>query len=161
MNLFTKQKDSETQRTNYGYQWGRVGGWYSQGVWDQHAHTALFEMDNQQGPTVQHRELCLMLCTAWMGGMFRGEWIHVCIWLSPFAVHLKLSQHCQSAILQYNSFKKKKTTASLDIIHQSRRLWVQNTVLLTEDRNMTQTYSPFIKKQQFYLFNDFKVKSKC
>ena len=23
-----------------------------------------------------------------------GEWIHVCVWLSPFAVHLKLSQHC-------------------------------------------------------------------
>ena len=32
--------------------------------------------------------------SAWVG----GEWIHVCvyiyIWLSPFAVHLKLSQHC-------------------------------------------------------------------
>ena len=23
-----------------------------------------------------------------------GEWIHAYIWLSPFAVHLKLSQHC-------------------------------------------------------------------
>ena len=31
---------------------------------------------------------------AWMGGEFGGEWIHVCVWLSPFAVHLKLSQHC-------------------------------------------------------------------
>ena len=31
---------------------------------------------------------------AWMGGKFGGEWIHVYIWLSPFAVHLKLSQHC-------------------------------------------------------------------
>ena len=29
--------------------------------------------------------------TAWVGGKFRGEWIHVYIWLSPFAVHLKLS----------------------------------------------------------------------
>ena len=29
-----------------------------------------------------------------MGGEFGGEWIHVCVWLSPFAVHLKLSQHC-------------------------------------------------------------------
>ena len=26
-----------------------------------------------------------------MGGEFGGEWIHVYIWLSPFAVHLKLS----------------------------------------------------------------------
>ena len=26
---------------------------------------------------------------AWMGGMFWGKWIHVCVWLSPFAVHWK------------------------------------------------------------------------
>ena len=31
---------------------------------------------------------------AWMGGKFEGEWIHVYVWLSPFAVHLKLSQYC-------------------------------------------------------------------
>ena len=31
---------------------------------------------------------------AWMGGEFGGEWIHVYVWLSPFAVHLKKSQHC-------------------------------------------------------------------
>ena len=51
-------------------------------------------MDNQQGPTVLHRELCsLLLCyvSAWMGGEFGGEWIHVYVWVSPFTVHLKLS----------------------------------------------------------------------
>ena len=26
--------------------------------------------------------------------LFDGEWIHVYEWLSPFIVHLKLSQHC-------------------------------------------------------------------
>ena len=31
---------------------------------------------------------------AWTGGGFGGEWIPVQVWLSPFAVHLKLSQHC-------------------------------------------------------------------
>ena len=31
---------------------------------------------------------------AWMGGEFGGEWIHVYVWLSPFAVRLKLLQHC-------------------------------------------------------------------
>ena len=31
---------------------------------------------------------------AWMGGDLRGEWIHVSVWLSPFHVHLKLSQYC-------------------------------------------------------------------
>ena len=30
---------------------------------------------------------------AWMGGEFRWEYIHVYVWLSPFAVHLKLSQN--------------------------------------------------------------------
>ena len=29
----------------------------------------------------------------WVGGEFGGEWIHVYVWLSLFAVHLKLSQH--------------------------------------------------------------------
>ena len=28
---------------------------------------------------------------AGMGGEFGGEWMHVCVWLSPFADHLKLS----------------------------------------------------------------------
>ena len=31
---------------------------------------------------------------AWMGGESGEEWIHVYVWLSCFAVHLKLSQHC-------------------------------------------------------------------
>ena len=30
---------------------------------------------------------------AWMGGEFGGGLIHVYVCLSPFAVHLKLSQH--------------------------------------------------------------------
>ena len=31
---------------------------------------------------------------AWTGGEFGGELIHVYVWLSPFPVHLKLSQRC-------------------------------------------------------------------
>ena len=31
---------------------------------------------------------------AWTGGDFRGEWILVYVWLSPFAVYLKLSPCC-------------------------------------------------------------------
>ena len=31
---------------------------------------------------------------AWMGGESGGEWMHVHVWLSPFAAHLKLSLHC-------------------------------------------------------------------
>ena len=37
--------------------WGRD----NYGVWDQHVHTAVFKMDNQQGPTVYHWELCSVL----------------------------------------------------------------------------------------------------
>ena len=29
--------------------------------------------------------------SAWMGGDFGEEWIHVDVWMSPFTVHLKLS----------------------------------------------------------------------
>ena len=32
------------------------------GVWDGQAHTAVFNMENQQGPAGQHRELCSILC---------------------------------------------------------------------------------------------------
>ena len=41
-----------------------------------------------------HRELCSMSCGSLNGRGVLGEWIHVCVWLSSFAVHLKLSQHC-------------------------------------------------------------------
>ena len=37
----------------------------------------------------------------WMGGEFGGEWIHVYVWLSSFAVHVKVLQHCQLAIPEY------------------------------------------------------------
>ena len=50
-------------------------------------------MDNQQGPTVQHMELYPLYVAAWMGGECGEEQIHVYVWLSPFADHLKLS-HC-------------------------------------------------------------------
>ena len=31
---------------------------------------------------------------AWMGRESGGEWIHVYVWPSPLAVHLKPPQHC-------------------------------------------------------------------
>ena len=47
---------------------------------------------------------------AWMGREFGGEWIPVCIyiyiWLSPFAVHVKLSQHC--LLIGYAPVQNKK-----------------------------------------------------
>ena len=49
---------------------------------------------------------CLLkkyLPAVWMELKYEGEWIHVYVWLGPFAVHLQLSQHC----------KKKKMPACL------------------------------------------------
>ena len=50
---------------------------------------------------------------AWMGGEFGEEWIHVYVWLRPFAVHLKLSQHCllinYTPVQNFKEEKKKKT----------------------------------------------------
>ena len=56
---------------------------------------SIFKMDNQQGPTIYstwNSAQCYM--AAWMGGEFEGEYIHVYLWLSLFALHLKLSQRC-------------------------------------------------------------------
>ena len=44
-----------------------------------------------------------MLCASlvdggWGGWRFAGKWIHVYVWLSPFAVHLKQPQHCSLAM---------------------------------------------------------------
>ena len=42
-----------------------------------------------------------------MGGQPGGEWRPAGVRLSPFTVHLKLSQHCGSVTLQYKiKFKK-------------------------------------------------------
>ena len=46
------------------------------------------------------------LVAAWVGGEFGGEWIHVYVWLSPFAFHLKPSQHC--LLIGYTPTQKDK-----------------------------------------------------
>ena len=58
--------------------------------------------------------ICSELHDRWRVGEFGGEWIHVYIWLNLFTVHLKLLQHCQSAVPQYkikSLFLKKKSNA--------------------------------------------------
>ena len=43
---------------------------------------------------VQLQETAQCYVAVWIGGELREEWIHVYVWLSPSAVHPKLSQHC-------------------------------------------------------------------
>ena len=107
-NELTQQRDSQTQRMNLWLLGKKIGERDRQGVWDGQVHTAIFKMDNQQGSTVQHMEICYM--AAQIGGEFRGEWIQVYVWQNSFAVFLKLSQHCLSTIPQHKikSLKIKK-----------------------------------------------------
>ena len=64
---------------------------------------------------------------AWMGGEFVGEWIHVYVWLRPFAIHLELLQHYQSAMLQYKikSLIIKRKMASRNLAIQIPNLIIQ------------------------------------
>ena len=63
MNLLGKQIQSYRLREGIcGYWKEGWGGRDSQGVWDGHGHTAGFHMENQQGPAVQHRDLCSVSC---------------------------------------------------------------------------------------------------
>ena len=70
---------------------GKDGGKDSECIWDGHEHTAIFKMDNQQGPTVQHRELCSILCNNLNGKKFEKD---TCIGITESAVHLKTTEHC-------------------------------------------------------------------
>ena len=53
------------------------------GRWEHHVYTAIFKVDNQQRPVVQHTELCSMLCGSLDG---RGVWggMDTCICMTEF-----------------------------------------------------------------------------
>ena len=63
----------------------------SLGVGDGHIYNAVFKMDNQEGPTVEHREVCSKSCGI-LGGTGFWRRINTCLytWLSAFTVQLKL-----------------------------------------------------------------------
>ena len=46
------------------------------------------------------------LVVVWMVDKFGEEWIRVYVWLGPFPVHLKLSEHCLS--FGYTAIQNKK-----------------------------------------------------
>ena len=71
----------------------QVKGRDSSGVWDGHVYTAKSKMDNQQDLLYSTNNSAPCYVEAWMGGEFGGERIHVYVWLSPFDIYLKPSQH--------------------------------------------------------------------
>ena len=61
-------------------------------------------MNNQQEPTnTWNSAQCSE--AAWMGEEFGGEWIYIYVWLSPFAVYLRLSQ---TALFGYTPVQNKE-----------------------------------------------------
>ena len=92
MNLFTKQKQTHRLRE-------RTSAWLGKG-WEEgiirefgiDMYTLLYlkwKTNKYLLYGIGNSALCYV--AACMGGEFGGEWIHVNVWLSPFAVHLKLS----------------------------------------------------------------------
>jgi len=93
MNLFTKQKQTHRLREQiYGYGAGAGSeGIVRESGMDMYTLLYLKETANKDllystGNSAQY------YVAAWTGREVGGEWIHA--WLSPFAVHQKLSQHC-------------------------------------------------------------------
>ena len=52
-----------------------MGGRDGQEVWDRHVHTAVFKMENEQGPTVSMRNSTQYSVMAYMGKESKKEWI--------------------------------------------------------------------------------------
>ena len=71
------------------------------GEWHQRVHTALFKINDQQGLTVKHRELCSTSCGSPDGRAVLWKGVHVYRQLRTSAVHLEWPRHCQMALLQY------------------------------------------------------------
>jgi len=91
MNLFMKQKQIHRLRGwTYGGQWRKNGGEFGMDMYTLLYLKWISNWDLLQG-TGNSAQCCV---AAWMGGEFRGEWKQVHVWLRPFSVHLKLSQHC-------------------------------------------------------------------
>ena len=61
----------------------------------------VYKTDNQQRPTVQHRELNSVFCNSYKGKESEKAMNkYICV-LNHFAAHQKLAQHCKSIILQF------------------------------------------------------------
>ena len=88
---------------------GRGMGESELGSVDGHVHTAILKMENQQGPTAQHMELCLMLCGS-LGGMGVWQGMDTCVCmtesllLSPESITTLLTGYTS---IQNKTFQKK------------------------------------------------------
>ena len=69
-------------------------------VWDEHIHTTICMIDNQQGPLYSTGNSTQYSVITYMRKESEKEWIYVCASLNHFTVHLKLTQYGKSTTLQ-------------------------------------------------------------
>ena len=84
--------------------WGRLGRRNCQGVQDGHVHTQQYlKWITNKDLLISTWSSAQSYVAAWMGGELGREWIRVYVWLSPFTVYPKLSQHCLLAVSRFSS----------------------------------------------------------
>ena len=87
----------------------------------------------------------------WEGSL--GEEIHVFIWLGPFTVHLKLSQHClliNCALRQNKKFKKCNVMEILPQVWENIRMSLRETykwIILHPKNKKKNTKTPFKSRE--------------
>ena len=60
--MYKTETDLQIPKTNMVTKEERWEREDKSGTWDQQTHTTIYITDNQQGPTVEHRELYSVLC---------------------------------------------------------------------------------------------------
>ena len=81
-----------------------------------------------------HMGLCSVLLDGSLDGRgVWGEWIHVCMWLSPFTVHLKLS-----LLIGYTPYKIKKNFFLKNKCYPTKCILIIHKDLLYSTGNYTQ-----------------------
>ena len=94
----------------------------------------MFAVKNREN--VLCRELCLVLHGSLDGKGVWGKWINVYVWLSLYAVHLKLSQHCQLPI--------SSVQFSRSVVSNSATPWIvarQASLSITNSRSLPKLMS--------------------
>ena len=77
------------------------------GARDWHAHTTMYKIDNQQGPTISTGNSTQYSVITYMRKESEKEWIYVCVCVCVYKTKSlcyipKPMQHCKSTILQIN-----------------------------------------------------------
>ena len=104
--IYKMETGSQTQKTNLPVARGKnEGKRLVRGVQDQHVHIAIFKVDNQQEPTIQHRELCSLLGGSLDG---RGVWGRMDTWMCMTETLCCPPETITTLLTSYTSIENKK-----------------------------------------------------